>query len=255
MSSTPHRTHRVRLFNGQFDAVTLDECVDQVFADIDQGRTGWLATVNVAILMMMRDSATLQSFVDRARWTVADGQPLIWASRWFNRQLPERVTGVDLVDCLCEKARARQEGVYCLGATQNVLDQMVARLRQQHPGLVVNGSDGYFSLDQFPERAQLVAASGAKILLVGMGVPRQEKFIEEQWANLGVNLAVGVGGSFDVMAGLRRRAPVWMQKIGLEWVYRLIQEPGRLWKRYLVTGLQFGALSLRAWVFPSYRDR
>jgi N-acetylglucosaminyldiphosphoundecaprenol N-acetyl-beta-D-mannosaminyltransferase len=132
---------------------------------------------------------------------------------------------------------------------------MVARLRQQHPGLVVNGADGYFKPEQFQARAQQVAASGAKILLVGMGVPRQEKFIEEQWDQLGVNLAVGVGGSFDVMAGLRRRAPIWMQKVGLEWVYRLIQEPGRLWRRYLVTGLQFGALSLRALVLPPYRDR
>jgi len=255
MHSTNSRPARVRLFNGEFDAVTLDECVQQVFADIDQGRTGWLATVNVAILMMMRDSPSLQSFVDRARWTVADGQPLIWASSWFNRKLPERVTGVDLVDRLCEQALARNEGVYCLGATQDVLDGMVARLKERHPGLVVHGSDGYFSLEQFTERAQRVASTGAKLLFVGMGVPRQEKFIEEQWPHLGVNLAVGVGGSFDVMAGLRRRAPLWMQRVGLEWVYRLIQEPGRLWKRYLVTGMQFGALSLRAMFLPSYRDR
>ena len=255
MPTSNRRPARVRLFNGEFDAVTLDECVKQVFADIDQGRTGWLATVNVAILMMMRDSPQLQSFVDRASWTVADGQPLIWASSWFNRRLPERVTGVDLVDCLCEQALARNEGVYCLGATQEVLNGMVAKLKEQHPGLVVNGSDGYFSFEQFPERAQQVARTGAKILFVGMGVPRQEKFIDEQWATLGVNLAVGVGGSFDVMAGLRRRAPLWMQKVGLEWVYRLIQEPGRLWKRYLVTGMQFGLLSMRALFLPSYRDR
>lgn len=243
------------MFNGLFDAVTLTECVDQVFADIDRGRRGWLATVNVAILMMMRESPGLQAFVDRASWTVADGQPLVWASRWFGRPLPERVTGVDLVECLCERAVQRGEGMYCLGATQEVVQGMMARLRERHPGLQLSGADGYFSAQEAEGRARAVADSGAKILLVGMGVPRQEQFIEGQWATLGVNLAVGVGGSFDVLAGLRQRAPVWMQRVGLEWVYRLIQEPGRLWKRYLVTGAQFGGLVLRALVLPAYRNR
>lgn len=255
MSQSIPSAAKVPLFNGVFDAVTLSQCVDQLFSDMDHGRRGWLATVNVAILMMMRESPRLQSFVDRATWTVADGQPLVWASRWFHRPLPERVTGVDLVECLCERAVQRHETIYCLGATQDVVLGMMARLRERHPGLSITGADGYFKADEAAARAQAVAASGAKILLVGMGVPRQEQFIEEQWPLLNVNLAVGVGGSFDVLAGLRQRAPLWMQKVGLEWVFRLIQEPGRLWKRYFVTGMQFGALVLRALLLPSYRNR
>lgn len=246
---------RVRLFNGCFDALTLQQCVQRVFEDVDRGRRGWLATVNVAILMMMRQDPQLQRFVDDACWTVADGQPIVWVSRWFGRPLPERVTGVDLVDALCERALARGEGVYCLGATREVLERVLERLRAQHPGLRVDGADGYFSPEEAQQRAERVAASGAKLLLVGMGVPRQERFIASQWQRLGVNVAVGVGGSFDVMAGLRRRAPRWMQAVGLEWFYRLIQEPRRLWRRYLVTGLQFVGLVARAAVWPRDRDR
>jgi N-acetylglucosaminyldiphosphoundecaprenol N-acetyl-beta-D-mannosaminyltransferase len=100
-----------------------------------------------------------------------------------------------------------------------------------------------------------VAASGASVLLVGMGVPRQEEFIEAQWPRLGVKLAIGVGGSFDVLAGLRKRAPHWVQAVGMEWFYRLVQEPGRLWKRYLVTNTQFVLLVLRALLFPRFRSR
>ncbi len=246
----------VRLFNGRFDPVTLPQCVDRVLADMASGQRGWLATVNVAILMMMRDSTDLQRFVDGARWTVADGQPLIWASRWFGTPLPERVTGVDLVEQLCAQAEQRGLGVYLLGASQAVADTLAAQLQARWPRLRLHHANGYFAEADSAQRAQAIADSGAQILLVGMGVPRQERFIEGQWSRLGgVQLAIGVGGSFDVLAGLRRRAPGWVQSIGMEWAYRLIQEPGRLWKRYLSTNTRFVGLLLRALVQPSQRTR
>ncbi len=254
-ATTPESPTDVQFLNGRFSSLSLSGCVDRVFADMAAGRTGWLATVNVSILMMMRDSPELQRFVDRARWTVADGQPLIWASRWFGTPLPERVTGVDLVEQLCERAQAQGQGVYFLGATQAVVDTLAHRLKAQFPRLKIDHANGYFSADQAPERAQAVADSGASILLVGMGVPKQEQFIEGQWDRLNVKLAIGVGGSFDVLAGLRQRAPLWVQKMGMEWFYRLIQEPGRLWKRYLVTNVTFVVLVLRALVLPTFRKK
>lgn len=245
----------VRLLNGAFNAWTLDECVNHLFADMAAGRRGWLATVNVAILMMMREDPSLQRFVDRATWTVCDGQPLVWASRWFGTPLPERVTGVDLVERLLAQAQAQGLGVYLLGASQEVIDRLAQRMQRQFPQLKLHHGNGYFKAAEAPHRAEAVAASGASILLVGMGVPRQEKFIEQQWERLGVKLAIGVGGSFDVLAGLRDRAPQWVQRIGMEWAYRLIQEPGRLWKRYLTTNTRFLLLLLRALVLPRYRTR
>ena len=245
----------VQLFNGRFDPMTLPQCVDRLFSDMANGQRGWLATVNVAILMTMRDSPDLQRFVDKARWTVADGQPLVWASRWFGTPLPERVTGLDLVERLCEQAEQRGLGVYLLGASQAVVDTLAARMQTRWPALHLHHANGYFTEAESAQRAQAIAQSGAHILLVGMGVPRQEQFIEGHWDKLGVQLAIGVGGSFDVLAGLRRRAPHWIQSIGMEWAYRLIQEPGRLWKRYLDSNTRFVALLLRGLLQPSRRTR
>lgn len=245
----------IRILNGRFLPVTLSGCTQKLFADMAAGKSGWLATVNVSILMMMRESPKLQGFVDRATWTVADGQPLVWASRWFGTPLPERVTGVDLVEQICAEAQLRGMGVYFLGASQPVLDALVLKLQSQYPRLSIGHANGYFPATDATQRAADVAASGASVLLVGMGVPRQEEFIETQWPHLGVKLAIGVGGSFDVLAGLRKRAPHWVQVVGMEWFYRLVQEPGRLWQRYLVTNTQFVFLLLRALLFPSFRSR
>ena len=198
----------LQLLNGQFHPLTLDETVDLVARRIRAGERGYLCTVNVAILMMMRKDPRLQRFVERAALVVADGQPLIWSSRVLARPLPERVAGVELVDRLCERAAREGFGVYLLGAHATVVEKLAERLKQRYPGLILSGvADGYFGADQSEARARAVAASGAQILVVAMGVPRQEHFIEEYWERLSVPFAIGVGGSFDVMAGLRARAP------------------------------------------------
>ena len=121
-----------------------------------------------------------------------------------------------------------------------MVEAVERRLIERHPGLKICGTDdGYFAPEDAHERAGAIERSGAKILFVGMGVPRQEYFLQEHWPELGVNLAIGVGGAFDVLAGIRKRAPRVAQKAGLEWMFRLSQEPRRLWKRYLVTNSQF----------------
>lgn len=239
---------RVHLLNGTFDALDMPQTVDAVFSMLATGTRGWLCTVNVAILMMMRSDVRLQGFADQAALVVADGQPLIWAAPLFNVRLPERVTGVDLIEAICARAEHEEKGVYLLGASNEVIGKIAQNLQDRYPRLKLDYADGYFSADQAKERAAKIRDSGASILLVGMGVPRQEIFIEEQWANLGVNVAIGVGGSFDVLAGIRKRAPLWVQKIGMEWSFRLIQEPRRLFMRYLVTNTQFIYLLLRAWI-------
>ena len=230
---------RVRILNGQFDALTLSDTVEAVFRLIQTGQRGWLCTVNVAILMMMRRDGRLRGFVDRASITVADGQPIVWGASWLGRPLPERVTGVDLVDALCERAAREGKRVYLLGGTADVVARAARRLRERSPGLLIDHADGYFGNDDAAARADRIRSARADILFVGMGVPRQEIFLEEQWDRLGVGMAIGVGGSFDVLAGVRARAPLWVQKMGMEWLFRLAQEPRRLVARYLVTNSQF----------------
>lgn len=239
---------RIRILNAHFDPLTLPQTVDAVFRLLAAGQRGWLCTVNVAILMMMRADARLQSFIDRAALVVADGQPLVWCAPWFGQSLPERVTGVDLVDALCERAAREGARVYLLGATNEIIATVARRLRERHVNLQVEYADGYFTKDEAAARADRIRASGADILFVGMGVPRQENFLEEQWERLGVGMAIGVGGSFDVLAGLRSRAPAWVQKAGMEWLFRLVQEPRRLFARYLTTNSLFVWLLLRALV-------
>lgn len=230
---------RARLFNCSFDPFTLSETIDEVFRLVETRKGGWICTVNVAILMMMRSNARLQRFVDNAALVVADGQPIIWCSRRVGNRIPHRVTGIDLVDGLCERAQKQSTGIYLLGATPKVARQAAEALLTRYPNLSISFDDGYFSPDEAPSRADKIRESNAKILLVGMGVPRQEYFLEEQWDRLGTVVAIGVGGSFDVLSGTRRRAPAGVQRLGLEWLFRLVQEPRRLFPRYLVTNCQF----------------
>lgn len=237
---------RVQILNGRFDKLSMDQTVEELIQAVRTGERGILSTVNVAILMMMRSSPRLQRFIDASRWTVADGQPLVWASHLWQQPLPERVAGIDLIDRLCARAVQEDIGVYFLGAESDIVRSAVGILQARHRGLDVRGyADGYFRPDQAPARARAVAESGAGLLFVAMGVPRQEHFIEEQWDNLGAQVVVGVGGSLDVIAGRRKRAPAFVQRAGLEWAYRLAQEPRRLFRRYLVTNSQF--LGLISW--------
>jgi N-acetylglucosaminyldiphosphoundecaprenol N-acetyl-beta-D-mannosaminyltransferase len=246
---------KVRFLNAEYDPLTLKQTVDAMFQQIEAGQRGWLCTVNVAILMMMRSDPRLQYFVDRATFVVADGQPIVWASSWAGQPLPERVTGVDLVEAICARAATAGKRIFLLGATSDIVSKLAMRLQDRNPNLHVEFADGYFKTDLAAERADQVRAARTDILFVGMGVPRQELFIEEQWTRLGVGMAIGVGGSFDVLAGLRKRAPIWVQRLGMEWLFRLIQEPRRLLMRYVVTNSQFVYLVVSALIKSSLKPK
>jgi len=136
--------------------------------------------------------------------------------------------------------------VYLLGSTPQLLRRAIDALRRRYPGLIVDGSDGHFPVAESGERADAIRVRGVDLLFVGMGTPRQERFVESQWSRLGARVAMGVGGSIDVLAGARFRAMPWMRRAGLEWLVRLAQEPRRLTPRYLVTNTVFCLLIARA---------
>jgi N-acetylglucosaminyldiphosphoundecaprenol N-acetyl-beta-D-mannosaminyltransferase len=238
---------RVRILNGSFDPITLHDTATFVREAIATGRRGVICTVNVAMLMMMRRDATLRRVVESSALTVADGQPIVWVSRLFGKKLPERVAGVELISVLAALAAREQFPIYLLGARRDVVDEVACRLTNRYSGLEIAGvADGYFSEHEAVARADAVRTSGAKLLIVAMGVPRQEAFLDEHFESCGATVALPVGGGFEVIAGKRVRAPGWIRKLGLEWLFRLAQEPRRLFKRYLVTNTQFIALTLWA---------
>lgn len=245
-ASMPPPAPRAAILNGQFDALTFRQTVDHVFDRLDTGTRGWLCTVNVSTLMTMRKNRRLQSFVDRAALVVADGQPIVWCAPLFGTRLPERVAGVDLIDALCARAAAEDRSVYLLGGAAQVVSDAMGALSQRHPTLRIAGADGYFDASSAQTRAEAIRASAASLLFVGMGSPRQEIFIDAHWDRLGVGMAIGVGGSFDVLCGQRARAHPWLRDAGLEWVVRLVQEPRRLLWRYLATNTTFCVLIARA---------
>jgi N-acetylglucosaminyldiphosphoundecaprenol N-acetyl-beta-D-mannosaminyltransferase len=175
---------------------------------------------------------------DPANVVTADGMSLVFVSKFLGAPIRERLTGVDMVWDILEMAEARGYRVFFLGARAEVIAKTVDAARAKFPRLKVAGmNDGYFQSDAAV--CDKIRDSAADILLVGMGFSMQEKWIRNYQESMGVPVALGVGGSFDVMSGRLKRAPLWMQRYGLEWLYRLKQEKKRLWKRYLVSNTRF----------------
>jgi N-acetylglucosaminyldiphosphoundecaprenol N-acetyl-beta-D-mannosaminyltransferase len=244
------QTHgRISLFGCQIDNLTLHEAVQKVENFIEQGGTRRYFAVNIHKIVSCRRSPEMRSIANRSDLVTADGQPIVWASRWFGRPLKSRVNGTDLMERLVDLASRKQYGIYLLGARAEVLQTMIERYRERFPGLRVVGSRNGYWLDE-EENSVVSAIREARpdILFVGISSPRKELFMDRNLTQMQVPFAMGVGGSFDVAAGLTLRAPLWMQRTGLEWFWRVLQEPGRMWKRYLLDGIQFGFIVIRALV-------
>lgn len=240
------RGARVHLLGSPLDVVDMAEAVDRCRAAID-GR-GYLQhmSVNAAKLVAMRDDEELRHGVEDAGLVTADGQSVVWAARLLGTKLPERVAGIDLMHEMLAAADEKGYRVYFLGAKPDVLETAIEKLRRQHPRLVVAGSQhGYFSDEETDAVAQAIRESKADILFVAMSSPRKEHFLGRLGRDLGAPFTMGVGGSIDVVAGVTRRAPKAFQRAGLEWLYRMLQEPRRLGKRYLLTNGKFVAMVFR----------
>ena len=232
------------------DLLTLEESVDHAERLLATGRPHQHVVVNAAKVVKARTDEVLRESIEQASIVNIDGQAVVWAARFLGVDAPERVAGIDFMDALLARAAERGWSVYFLGATDEVVARTVEVEQERHPGLVVAGwRNGFWNPEDEAAVVAEVAATKPRILLLAMPTPRKERFAAAHLAALGANLVVGVGGSFDVVAGHTSRAPRWMQRAGLEWFHRLLQEPGRMWKRYLVGNTTFLALVLRARVF------
>lgn len=237
---------RVEVLGCELDAVDMDEAVARIAEAIGDRRFLRHADLNGAIVVAMQDDDELRESIVGADLLVADGQSVVWAARLLGRPLPARVAGIDLMHRTIELAERRGYSIYILGARQEVLERAVERLTADHPDLKIAGyRNGYFDDSEDPAVAAAIRESGADILFVAIGSPRKEYFLGRYGRGLAVPYVMGVGGSIDVVAGVARRAPMWMQRVGLEWAFRLVQEPRRLFRRYLVTNARFIAFVAR----------
>jgi N-acetylglucosaminyldiphosphoundecaprenol N-acetyl-beta-D-mannosaminyltransferase len=244
----PSASDRVVLFGVPIDNLTLSETLDRIEQMIREGTAHQHVVVNVDKIVKLQSDPALREAILGCDLISADGQPVVWASRLLGKPLKARVTGIDLFEALVQRCAARGYRPFLLGARQEVVGRVVEILRSRHPTLELAGwRNGYWNADEERSVVGQIKEARPDVLFVAMSSPKKEIFLS-RWKNeLQVPFVMGVGGSFDVVAGLTRRAPVWMQRCGLEWLFRLAQEPGRLWHRYLVDDMRFFRLVWKEW--------
>lgn len=217
-------------------AATIQDALNAVQTAITNGDRLIIGVVNAAKIVRMRADAELSEDVNNSDLIFADGMSVVLASRILGKRLPERVTGIDLMTGILERGMRQQYRVYCLGATEEVSSVVERELRRTYPGVnIVGRRNGYFSETEEAEIVRDIAQANPDVLFVAITSPKKERFMARWSDKLNATVVHGVGGSFDVVAGKVKRAPESWQRLGLEWLYRVKQEPGRLWKRYLVT--------------------
>jgi N-acetylglucosaminyldiphosphoundecaprenol N-acetyl-beta-D-mannosaminyltransferase len=247
---------RVEVLGCPVDALTMAETVARVEDAIARRETVQHVAINAAKVVRYQHDPDLRAAVDGCELATADGQPVVWASRLLGRPLPERVAGIDLMEALLGTARARGYGVFLLGARAEVLGRAEAEIHRRHPGVRILGRHhGYFGAEGEAAVVDEVAAAAPDILFVALETPAKELFLARNKARLAVPFVMGVGGSFDVLAGERRRAPRWMRRSGLEWLFRLLQDPRRLARRYVVGNSAFAWLVVKDAVRIRFRAR
>lgn len=245
MEATEAQLHSSRfpIMNSYVNALTLDETVAQVERIIAERKPTQHVVINASKINLMEADPELAKIVNACPLINADGASILYAAKKLGVPLKERVTGIDLFQRLVAVAAEKGYGIYLFGAKEEVVLKVKAIFEKQYPSLrIVGYRNGYFTEADEPEIAADMAASGADMMFVAFSSPKKEYWVHKYLEQLNIPFVMGVGGSFDVVAGVTDRAPQWMQDHSLEWFYRFIQEPGRLWKRYIVGNAKFVAL-------------
>ncbi|MEC9367812.1 MAG: WecB/TagA/CpsF family glycosyltransferase [Pseudomonadota bacterium] len=241
------RSRRAEFLGCPVDLYDRRESLALIASAIEKRQRLQHVVVNVAKLVSMRRDEALRRDVAESDLINIDGMGVVWGARLLGLQVSERVAGADLmmdVLALCEQRGFRP---YFFGARPEVLDRFIVRVRELHPGLDIAGwHHGYFSRDEEDGIASDIRDAKPDCLFIAISSPIKERFLHAYRDDLDVPFLMGVGGTIDVVAGVVSRAPLWMQKAGLEWLFRLAQEPRRMWRRYLTTNAEYAVLMIRA---------
>lgn len=223
---------RVDILGCPVDVVRLQDAVDKVEGFIATGGLHQGVGVNVDQFLKMHEEPEFRKMIVDADLITADGHPIVWISRLWGTPLPERVPGIDLFEALLPVSAQKGYKIFLLGAREEAMQAAAETYLQRCPGLhIVGRRNGYFSEEDETEIVEQINRSGADMLFIAISSPKKEAFVERNRDKLQVKFVLGVGGAFDIAAGLTKRAPIWMRRVGVEWVWRLIQEPRRMWPR------------------------
>lgn len=238
--------NRYPILNTYVNAISLDETLDEIEKIIARGVPTQHVVINASKVNLMEADPELASIVNECPLINADGASIVWAAKKLGVPLRERVTGIDLFQRLVGLASEKGYRIYLFGAKEEVVTKVKTIFEDRYPGIQIVGyRNGYFTEADEPQIVSDMAASGADMMFVAFSSPKKEYWVHKYIDQIGIPFVMGVGGSFDVVAGVTDRAPTWMQEHGLEWFFRFIQEPGRLWKRYIIGNLKFVALTYR----------
>jgi len=226
---------RANILGCQVDLLTLERGIIRIKDLIKRGQPAHIITLNAEIVYQAHTNEKLKSIINQAEMVTPDGIGIVWGGRQLGYEIGERVTGIDLLYRLCQEAPSQGWKVYLLGSAPGVAEESSRRLISAYPGLQICGyHHGYFNEDDVPAIITEIKKLTPHILFVSLGAPKQEIWIRKYKQEIGVPISIGVGGSLDVIAGQKRRAPRWMIRLNLEWLYRLISEPSRIGRQLVL---------------------
>lgn len=221
-------TEKVKILGVGVDAVTMAQAVEKIESLINEKKISIVATANAEMLMQATEDEELKKILNSSELVVADGAGTVWAAHHLGKDMPERVAGCDLVQELMKIAPKKSWKIFLFGAAPGVAEKVKSKVEKLYPGIKIVGvRDGFFSADDEPEIISQIKKAQPDILLAALGVPKQEKWVFKHKDELNVPVSIGVGGTFDVIAGIMKRAPLWMQKAKLEWLFRVMKQPSR----------------------------
>jgi len=244
---------RIEMMGCQIDNLSMEETLQVIEGFIKSGLPHQHVVVNVDKLVKASRDQKLRRIINDCALINVDGMPVVWASRLLGKPLKERVAGVDLFEALMQRSAVKGWRVFLLGATEEVVSLAKQIYERKYPGLTVAGHrNGYWRQEEEADVVAQIKAAQADLLFVAISSPKKEHFLGQYQAEMKIPFAMGVGGTLDVATGKVKRAPVWMQKNGLEWFYRFLQEPRRMFKRYFIDDMAFFILFAKE-VFAKFR--
>lgn len=233
-------TSAITMMGCRIDNLSMEETLVRIEEFIRSGQPHQHVVVNVDKLVKASRDPDLRRIINECALVNADGMPVVWAARLLGKPLKERVAGIDLFEALMRRAGEKGWRVFLLGACEEVVAAVADTYRRRYPDLAIAGwRNGYWTVDEEAQVAAQVRASSADLLFVAISSPKKEQFLGRWQAEMRIPFAMGVGGTFDVAIGRVRRAPRWMRRAGLEWFYRFLQEPRRMFRRYFIDDMAF----------------